>query len=333
MVSYKVKAISKLSNYLRQINDVSIEISNKTSIKRKKIIYDILQCSIKYSASPNNYKKFKFYELNTDKRKTYITNGDSEKLIKKYNDNKYRDIFENKITFAQKFNKFFKREWIDLNKITYDDFKKFILNKTKIIYKPVDSAQAKGIEVINVGQFKSIKELYSYLINKYDTGILEDWIIQHEKIAEIYPRAINCLRIITILDNEKCNIVAINFGIGNGNEISNLATGDIVAYVDFNTGILTTDGSNFSGQVFKNHPITNKKIKGFQIPFWKETCEMVEEASRVIPQVRYVGWDMAITPEGPLIIEGNTSPGYVYFQVPEILKNRVGCRKNYNKYL
>lgn len=41
-----------------------------------------MQCSIKYSASPNNYKKFKFYELDDNKRETYVTNGDSEKLIK-----------------------------------------------------------------------------------------------------------------------------------------------------------------------------------------------------------------------------------------------------------
>ncbi|SCI71274.1 sugar-transfer associated ATP-grasp domain-containing protein [Intestinibacter bartlettii] len=330
---YRVSTMSKLSSYLEQINNVSIEISKKTSIKKQKIIYDIIKCSIKYSASPNNYKKFKFYELDDDKRKTYITNGDSEKLIKKYNDNKYRDIFENKILFAQKFKKFFKRDWLDLSKVTYDEFKKFISNKTKVIYKPVDSAQAQGIEVIKVDKFKDTEELYNYLTTKYKTGILEDWIIQHEDIDKIYPNAINCLRIITIVEDNKCNIVAVNFGMGNGKEISNLATGDIVAYVDFDTGILKTDASNFSGQVFKNHPITNKKIKGFQLPFWKETCQMLEEASKVIPQVRYVGWDIAITSDGPVIIEGNTSPGYVYFQVPEILENRIGCRKNYEKFI
>ena len=138
---YRVYTMSKLSSYLEQI------------------MYDIMKCSIKYSASPNNYKKFKFYELDDDKRKTYITNGDSEKLIKKYNDNKYRNIFEDKIIFAQKFQKLFKRDWIDLSKVTYDEFRKFITNKTKIIYKPVDSAQAQGIEVIKVDKFGDTKKL------------------------------------------------------------------------------------------------------------------------------------------------------------------------------
>ena len=79
--------------------------------------------------------------------------------VKKYNDNKYRNIFEDKIIFAQKFQKLFKRDWIDLSKVTYDEFRKFITNKTKIIYKPVDSAQAQGIEVIKVDKFGDTKKL------------------------------------------------------------------------------------------------------------------------------------------------------------------------------
>ena len=66
---YRVYTMSKLSSYLEQINNASIEISQKTSIKKKRIMYDIMKCSIKYSASPNNYKKFKFYELDDEKMK------------------------------------------------------------------------------------------------------------------------------------------------------------------------------------------------------------------------------------------------------------------------
>ena len=67
--------------------------------------------------------------------------------------------FEDKIIFAQKFQKLFKRDWIDLSKVTYDEFRKFITNKTKITYKPVDSAQAQGIEVIKVDKFGDTKKL------------------------------------------------------------------------------------------------------------------------------------------------------------------------------
>ena len=37
---------------------------------------------------------------------------------------------------------------------------------------------------------------------------------------------------------------------------------------------------------------------------------MVFEAAQRVPQVGYVGWDVAMAEDGPLLIEGNTMPGY-----------------------
>lgn len=329
---YKQSLKNKVLNYLNQIKINSEEISKSENINKIKLMSDILYCTIRYLASPNNYKKFKFYELKANKRKTYITNGCSEKIINKYNDDKYRGIFEDKVLFAQKFNKFFKRGWLNINSMEYDEFKKFILDKEKVIYKPIDSAQANGIEVIKIKENENVEQIYKYLKGK-PNGILEEWIVQHESVSKIYKNAVNCLRVITILENNKCNIVSAYLAMANANEIANLATGDLVSYIDLDNGTLNTDASNFSGKVFKEHPVSHVKIKGFQIPYWEEVCSMLKEASKVVPQVRYIGWDIAITPDGPLIIEGNTSPGYVYFQVPELLKDRIGIKENYKNFL
>ena len=42
----------------------------------------------------------------------------------------------------------------------------------------------------------------------------------------------------------------------------------------------------------------------------KEAVEMCFKASKVEPRIRYVGWDVAITPTGPVMVEGNSLPGY-----------------------
>ncbi len=44
-----------------------------------------------------------------------------------------------------------------------------------------------------------------------------------------------------------------------------------------------------------------------KISFWKETIEMIQEASLKVPEIHVVGWDVAITPDGPMLIEGNES--------------------------
>lgn len=48
---------------------------------------------------------------------------------------------------------------------------------------------------------------------------------------------------------------------------------------------------------------------GREIPFWNEAVKMVMDASKTIPKLRFIGWDVAITPLSPVLIEGNTRPG------------------------
>lgn len=67
---------------------------------------------------------------------------------------------------------------------------------------------------------------------------------------------------------------------------------------------------------YENHPITKTLILGFKIPFWDEIVEMITEAAWIVPQVRTVGWDVAVTQEGPLIIEGNDNWNKDAFQIP-----------------
>lgn len=61
--------------------------------------------------------------------------------------------------------------------------------------------------------------------------------------------------------------------------------------------------------------ITGIKFDGFQIPYWEEIKEMVLEAALVNDKVNLVGWDVAISKNGPLIIEGNRGPGFDLVQI------------------
>ena len=43
-----------------------------------------------------------------------------------------------------------------------------------------------------------------------------------------------------------------------------------------------------------------------------------------MPQVGYVGWDVAVTEDGPVLIEGNDDPGYTAYQLPALTGSRRG---------
>lgn len=61
--------------------------------------------------------------------------------------------------------------------------------------------------------------------------------------------------------------------------------------------------------------ITGIKFDGFKIPYWKKIKEMVLKAALVNDKVNLVGWDVAISKNGPLIIEGNRGPGFDLVQI------------------
>ena len=69
-------------------------------------------------------------------------------------------------------------------------------------------------------------------------------------------------------------------------------------------GGVFTPGTDDTGRCFERHPDTGVMIRGFQIPNWVELLHFTEEAAMHYP-MKYVGWDIALTPEGPALIEGN----------------------------
>jgi len=58
----------------------------------------------------------------------------------------------------------------------------------------------------------------------------------------------------------------------------------------------------------------------------------VLEASKELKEIKYIGWDVAITNHGVCIIEGNSYPGV--FQIrPSFSKDKVGILPKYEEIM
>ena len=54
---------------------------------------------------------------------------------------------------------------------------------------------------------------------------------------------------------------------------------------------------------------------------------MCQEAALKLPQVRYIGWDIAFTDNGPVMVEGNEYPGYGILQFYKLKNSKEGYLK------
>jgi hypothetical protein len=56
---------------------------------------------------------------------------------------------------------------------------------------------------------------------------------------------------------------------------------------------------------------------------------MCTKAAMVVPQVGFIGWDVCLTPDGPVIVEGNDYPGHDLYQLPEHTHDKMGIWPKY----
>ena len=329
-IKYMFKLINK-NTYKRLKNKINkvYEIYKRPKIL---IFFDMLWCMLIYQAGYTDYYSFGMYNMNHKQRKTILTRGKNNSYVAKFNNKEYWHIFDNKNEFNERYNKYLKRDWIYLKDKNINDLNNFIKNKDYIIAKPNNDSGGNGIEKIKINNFKTIKQLYNYLIKK-NLLLLEDVVEQHDTLNKLNPSSVNTIRLITLKYNNKVHFITAFLRIGNNNNfVDNTASGGMLTMIDLSRGVTLFSAIDKNLKEYDKHPITKEKIKNIRIPYFNETKQMIIELAKNIKEINYIAWDIAITNNGPVLIEGNPYPGY-YYQFPIHTPNKIGIIPVFDKIL
>lgn len=310
-VSYYIKRLMNM-NYGAMFKAVG-EVHRRSGKNSVGIFFDMIGCSLKYQAGYMDYKVFFFENLSGKQRATFVTRGVNNAYIKKLNNSEYYHYFNNKKEFNQEFKEYLNRDFLDLETASYEEFLDFVEKNPTFMAKPFDGQCGKGIEKITVDNDTVKTQLYKKLKENKQL-LLEDYVIQHSEMSRLFPKSVNTIRMVTVRVNEKTTIVCRVIRIGNGdNVVDNYNHGGMISVVDDN-GVITKPAIDKAGNVYETHPVTGTEIMGFQIPMFEEAKALVMKMSEVFPQVGYTAWDICITENGPVAIEGNELPGYDLYQ-------------------
>jgi hypothetical protein len=134
------------------------------------------------------------------------------------------------------------------------------------------------------------------------------------EVADLTAGALPTVRVSTCLDEQgEPEVVGAVFrmAIGSNRTVDNLHAGGIAAGVDLETGTLSA-ASNLGMDArlgwLDRHPDTDADIVGRTLPLWEEIKTLATQAHRAFDDRVIVGWDIGVTDEGPLVVEGNSSP-------------------------
>ena len=99
--------------------------------------------------------------------------------------------------------------------------------------------------------------------------------------------------------------------------MDNFHQGGVGVRIDRKKGCLKGKAISKDLEEFECHSLTQVEFDGFPIPYWDEIEKMVCEAAMVNTDVKVVGWDVALSNKGPLLVEANRRPGFDLVQILE----------------
>jgi hypothetical protein len=303
-------------NQLNRFLHFSASSSGKS---RFSILIDALHSSVKYGVSFKDYFCFRFFEIGDEDRSKWAGTGFMYEYQLLMNPRQYRKVLEDKILFLTYFKKYVKRKYCTINQFISDqDYADALLKNSTgmLVLKGSHGQVGAEVEVVKSIDFNHQSLIEFMIRNSYD--LVEEYVIQHRVLMELSPSGLNTVRVITQVHSGVVDIIGARLRITINSTVDNMAAGNIAASVDLDNGVL--NGPGIFSDITKNdlsvHPVTGIKIEGFKIPFWKEVIEMAKNAALQTPENKSVGWDIAITDEGPELIEGNHNWCKLLWQLP-----------------
>ena len=276
--------------------------------ERKRIIRDFIRCYKTYGIVAEEYFALDFHDRTEEERDCCVSRWRQFHIVHSLNPAKYQHLVADKALFVKNMAPYTGRSILDMNDATYEEFCQVFDKNKKLMVKPIEGHSGRGIYSIETDATNKA-ETYESL--KGQPVLVEDYIVQTGILHDLCPSCVNTLRIATLNNGTEQIVPFAFFRTGRiGATVDNLHAGGILWPVDERTGSVSAPGYTTEGVDYTAHPDTGIPVLGMQIPRWEEACNLVKEAAKQIPELRFLSWDVVIGDDVLLIIEANDSGGF-----------------------
>ncbi len=279
---------------------------------------DAIWCVFRYGLGLSDYFSFDICNRTQKERKEYVGTRMENSFYETVSPAQYKKRYTVKPDFLADFKEYTKRDFIVPAEDNYPAFEEFLDKHSGFMSKPYDGLGGQDVKKVAAADITDRKAYFQACIA--DRIFLEELVVQHPQMNVLCPKSVNTMRIMTFNDHGKSEIIWMGLRVGNGvNSVDNFHAKGMGVSIDMETGKLVGSAIDKDNKAFSVHPTTGVPFDGFQIPCFQEAKDMVLKAALESDKILVVGWDVAISDKGPVIIEGNRRPG---FDLPQVLANR-----------
>ncbi len=189
----------------------------------------------------------------------------------------------------------------------------------------VGSAMLTGIEdgqiVMGNGHRADLAGFCAEVFADYPEGfIFQTALTQHKVLADVAGMAIGTMRVVTVRETDTPRVLYTVWKIPSPDAMSDnfWQSGSMIAQVDEHGQVGACKiGTGLEARMIDTHPVSGARFDSVKVPDWDAVQQVASEAHALFPEFGIIGWDIAITPDGPVIIEANDNPYHALWQLPE----------------
>ena len=306
------KIIIKLK-YLKR----TIDYINSETLKNKIFIFfDILWCKIRYFTNSNEYRIFEFYNIKSNKRKTYLNTFYHNRYKKYISDKKIINVLEDKKLFNLRFKDYLKREVINVHDLSFKEYEDLCLNNKKLICRSSNSNYLKSYKVYDLKNYRSP----AYMIEeiKKDNKVLIEKNFKKHALLDLISDELVIINITTLNDKDDVKIISSSIKFYEDEIIS--------GYINPKTGKIKGHLKDYNGLNYK------REVINYEIPKYKEIISLAKKLSKELEEIKEVEWSFTVNSRGTIyLLDGNIYDDFIFNQTPEFLNNREGFLNIYKK--
>ena len=184
------------------------------------------------------------------------------------------------------------------------------------------------------GRLLGRMEFQAQLAATGEPYILTAAVEQHPEMASFFPETVNTVRVLMMREPSGEAFVAcavLRLGTSSSGGVDNFSKGGLSFWIDSAVGKIG-QGRRKTGAVFENHPDTGAPVSGCSIPHWLAVIDCCHAAMVQQPGLQYVGWDVVVARDGPVLIEGNNKSDVNLIQAHRPLLANSRVRSFYERH-
>lgn len=210
------------------------------------------------------------------------------------------------------------------------------LHKTRYgeaIIKPADGGEGKDIRFINSSIEKH--ELEKILRYYHSDFVCDEVIKNHASISVFYNGSLNTMRMCTFIWKDEIRFAGAVLRMGVSGRVDNWSQGGVACGIN-EDGSLQKYAFTETGYTVDCHPASGISFEGHKIFKYQEAVRLVKRLHGMIPQQKYISWDITVDEDGDLVLVELNSPGS--YELIEMAgyngyENQAVAKEVFDKYL